>query len=224
MKKIIRLTESDLRRIVNRVLTEGSVETYVVMDGDNLTKIAKINGTTVGEILKMNPQIKDANKIYPGDKISLPKVIFKPIDKSSYLYDEKSETKTPNCVNLMVRKKNDGSVGGSPYESLKINGEVMVTYNGTVSPNYRSVTVVKDGVPFCKIPASNIGDCRSEMTLNSDMPGSDMSATLDGPVLINISGPVAPENRGTTISDANGYFCKVPSVLVPESRIRRRRF
>ena len=50
MKKIIRLTESDLRRIVNRVLTEGSVETYVVMDGDNLTKIAKINGTTVGEI------------------------------------------------------------------------------------------------------------------------------------------------------------------------------
>ena len=42
---------------------------YVVKPGDNLTKIAKAYGTTVDAIMLLNPQIKNKNLIYAGQKI-----------------------------------------------------------------------------------------------------------------------------------------------------------
>lgn len=45
---------------------------YVVQKGDTLTKIAKDFNTTVDAIMKVNPQIKDKNKIYVGEKILIP--------------------------------------------------------------------------------------------------------------------------------------------------------
>ncbi len=49
-----------------------SGRTYTVQKGDTLRKIAAWTFTTVDEILKSNPQIKDANKIYIGQVINLP--------------------------------------------------------------------------------------------------------------------------------------------------------
>jgi LysM repeat protein len=40
--------------------------------GDTLSSIARQSGTTVGELMRLNPQIKDPNKIFAGDKINLP--------------------------------------------------------------------------------------------------------------------------------------------------------
>jgi LysM repeat protein len=40
--------------------------TYKVVKGDNLTKIAKRNNTTIKELLRLNPQIKNPDLIYPG--------------------------------------------------------------------------------------------------------------------------------------------------------------
>ena len=45
---------------------------YTIKPGDNLTKIAKANGTSVDAIMKANPQIKDPNKISAGAKLNLP--------------------------------------------------------------------------------------------------------------------------------------------------------
>ena len=42
---------------------------YTVKAGDNLTAIARRNGTTVLQLLELNPNIKDANKIYVNQKI-----------------------------------------------------------------------------------------------------------------------------------------------------------
>lgn len=44
---------------------------YSVQKGDNLTKIAKNCKIPYKELVKLNPQIKDVNKIYPGDKIRI---------------------------------------------------------------------------------------------------------------------------------------------------------
>lgn len=46
--------------------------TYVVKPGDTLSKIAKRNGITLSQLLKLNPQIKDPNKIKVGAAINLP--------------------------------------------------------------------------------------------------------------------------------------------------------
>lgn len=44
---------------------------YTVKSGDTLTSIAKKNNTTVENLVKLNPQIKDPNKIYKGDKVRI---------------------------------------------------------------------------------------------------------------------------------------------------------
>jgi LysM repeat protein len=50
----------------------GTGQVYTVVRGDTLRKIAARYDTTVDAILKVNPQITNANLIYPGDKINIP--------------------------------------------------------------------------------------------------------------------------------------------------------
>jgi nucleoid-associated protein YgaU len=45
---------------------------YTVVATDTLTKIAKRFGVTIAQILAANPQIKNANNIHAGDKITIP--------------------------------------------------------------------------------------------------------------------------------------------------------
>lgn len=74
--KVINLTESDLRRIVKRVLTEQSEEDiskgkktgcYTVKKGDQLLKIANSFGITLDDIKALNG--KTNGNIYPGEKL-----------------------------------------------------------------------------------------------------------------------------------------------------------
>lgn len=51
---------------------EAQSETYRIKKGDNLTKIAKKFGTTVEALVKANG-IKDANKIFAGEDLVIPK-------------------------------------------------------------------------------------------------------------------------------------------------------
>ena len=46
--------------------------THTVASGDTLSKIAQEYGVTLEEVLAANPQIKNANLIYPGDVVTLP--------------------------------------------------------------------------------------------------------------------------------------------------------
>ena len=44
---------------------------YVVKAGDTLGAIAARYGTTVNNLMSLNPRIKNANLIYPGEAIRL---------------------------------------------------------------------------------------------------------------------------------------------------------
>src|SRR5690606_36955448 len=45
---------------------------YVVKPGDSLSLIARANGTTIATLMRLNPDIDNANKIYPGQLLRLP--------------------------------------------------------------------------------------------------------------------------------------------------------
>ncbi|HEY7935557.1 MAG TPA: LysM peptidoglycan-binding domain-containing protein [Candidatus Limnocylindrales bacterium] len=49
-----------------------SPHVYTVVSGDTITKIAKRFNVTTAALLAANPQIKNANSIKPGDKITIP--------------------------------------------------------------------------------------------------------------------------------------------------------
>lgn len=63
-------TASNIANSVKSSLSNNS--NYTVASGDTLSAIAKNNGTTVTELMKANPDIKDANKIYAGASINIP--------------------------------------------------------------------------------------------------------------------------------------------------------
>jgi LysM repeat protein len=46
--------------------------TYTIKPGDTLSKIARLNGCSLDQLLKANPQISDPNKIRVGDVLTLP--------------------------------------------------------------------------------------------------------------------------------------------------------
>tara|TARA_R110001592_G_scaffold332511_2_gene615916 strand:- start:2 stop:1666 length:1665 start_codon:yes stop_codon:yes gene_type:complete len=48
------------------------MQDYTIQKGDYLVKIAKDAEISLRDLLKINPQIKDPNKIMPGEKIKLP--------------------------------------------------------------------------------------------------------------------------------------------------------
>jgi len=49
-----------------------AAEEVTIKSGDTLTSLAKRYGTTVAELMKANPAIKDANKIVAGAKLTIP--------------------------------------------------------------------------------------------------------------------------------------------------------
>ena len=53
--------------------TEGTAGTlYTVRKGDTLWGIAKQYDVTLASLIAANPQIKNPNLIYPGDRVRLP--------------------------------------------------------------------------------------------------------------------------------------------------------
>lgn len=50
----------------------GGDDVHIVQPGDTLRQIAWLYGTTVDELMRLNPQIANANLIYPGQVINLP--------------------------------------------------------------------------------------------------------------------------------------------------------
>lgn len=66
---------SDIRKLINLVESVQDVQeaTYSVVSGDNLTKIAKRNGISLGALLNMNPELKaNPDLIQIGQKIKIP--------------------------------------------------------------------------------------------------------------------------------------------------------
>lgn len=52
--------------------TQDTSKDYLIQKGDNLTKIARANGTTIDAIMAANPQIKNRNLIYAGQTLKIP--------------------------------------------------------------------------------------------------------------------------------------------------------
>jgi GH24 family phage-related lysozyme (muramidase) len=50
-----------------------TTQNYTIRSGENLIKIAKRFGTTVNDIMKLNPAIKNSNLVFDGQVIKIPK-------------------------------------------------------------------------------------------------------------------------------------------------------
>ncbi len=89
----------------------GNRISYTIDKGDNLTKIAKANNTTIDAILKLNPNIKNPNVIYAGKTLIITN--NKPfIQKEDY---------SPNNMNLGEVRINDENIKKIDDKEIKSN-------------------------------------------------------------------------------------------------------
>jgi len=75
LARINGLADPNLIRAGSRLLLGWPDEErgrYIVQPGDTLWAIARRHGTTVEELLRLNPHIQDPNLIHPGDELTLP--------------------------------------------------------------------------------------------------------------------------------------------------------
>ena len=99
---------------------------YTIKSGDTLSAIAKRMGVRLSEIKAANPQIKDLNKIRPGQKIKVPKASIKDSSKSVYEGMSKSEM----AKLAMKKKKKSGS-----KDTFSTGGIIRANAGASVKPN-----------------------------------------------------------------------------------------
>lgn len=93
---------------------------YVVKRSDTLNKIAKTYDCEVSDILILNPDIKNPNKIYVGQKITVP------IKKSSELYSVvKGDTLSKIGIRLDVDWKDIAAINGIKFPYTIYPGQVL---------------------------------------------------------------------------------------------------
>ncbi len=117
----------------------AATDTYTVQHGDTLWKIAQKYQVGISEIIKANPQFKDPNMIYSGQKVNIPLVdpATKSIEEQVLALTNKERTKAglkPLTMNWQaarvartksedMRDKNYFShtspTYGSPFDMLK---------------------------------------------------------------------------------------------------------
>jgi spore coat assembly protein SafA len=113
-----------------------ALKIHIVQSGDSMWKIAKNYGVELDKLIQANPEIKDPNKISPGDKINIPGVMVqdKPVEPSP---GEPDRDRPPGQVIFQGRMSTFGGPddqGVGPDEglalvtpkNLKLFGDVLL--------------------------------------------------------------------------------------------------
>lgn len=118
---------------------------YTIKKGDTLSAIAKQSGVRLSELRDANPQIKDLNKIMPGQKIKLPGQTIKGSGKSIYEGMSKAEMEK-----MAMKQKARGGRGGKDISAkteadtlAMLRQEKLRRENKKTTSNYSSGGVVK---------------------------------------------------------------------------------
>jgi spore germination protein YaaH len=93
---------------------------YKVKSGDTLSQIAKNMGTTLKALMSANPQIKNANKIKPGQIIKTPtKTTTKTTPGITTISVFGKDVQVKKVGNKHYRVKKDGTLAKNPVSKLQ---------------------------------------------------------------------------------------------------------
>lgn len=126
-------------------------DTYTIQKGDYLSKIAKNCGITYDAILKANPEIKDPNKVYPGQVIRI-----------------KASATLPTTVDYIVVK-------GDTLGSIATRFGTTVAKIQALNPEIKDASKIYVGQKI-KLPANN-GSSNSGGTIPATGSQVTLSAT-----------------------------------------------
>lgn len=137
--RAMELYEQVGRQLGVRAYANGGIvgQTYTVKWGDSLGKIAAQFKTTVKNLMSLNKSIKDANKIYAGQKITVSKV---------------ANTRSSSSKSTYVMSK-DPNYGVTKYTGDYNSRSSNVNYLqqiGAYSDSYATTAMIKYARPYAK--------------------------------------------------------------------------
>jgi len=137
--------------------TSLSEDFYIVQEGESFSKIAeKMRFTYKGwsfkkrfeSLLKENPQVSDINKVFPGDKLSLPQSDEEPITLEKLSSEEDIKPKVVITKTKLERE---------PQEKVeKIEKDILKDSKRSLEKNYK-LYYVKKGETLSQIAQKTIG-------------------------------------------------------------------
>jgi LysM repeat protein len=110
----------------------SATSTYVIKAGDNLANIAKSKGTTVAELMKLNPTITNPNLIYAGKSLNLPGG-----NTGSQVADYSSVASMADANNVINETQTEDAntlAGGNEVPTRKTVDEIMADLTTKVTP------------------------------------------------------------------------------------------
>lgn len=146
---------------------------YTIQKGQSLGQIAKDNMTSIAEIMKLNPQIKDANLIYTGQQIALPS------------FNTKTTITTPTFTPSQTAKSTPVTLGQqTPLLTLnKQPASVIATSTpGQIDLN----SVAQANIPVLPKDTTFIGPMKPENVLTSPEIPTDYYTTQQNPEITAI--------------------------------------
>ncbi|QSQ20934.1 LysM peptidoglycan-binding domain-containing protein [Pyxidicoccus parkwayensis] len=146
------------------------MSSYRIKSGDTLSAIARQYGTSVGALMKANPQIKDANLIYAGKSLNIPG------SKDSF---EPSKGGKP------------GSSSGSSGTSGSSGAQTTTGVNGGKAPNGSAFDIAKaqlgKNAGSLKLEKNGVGSDMEDWVPNNVNCANFVSACLEQAGLITNS-------------------------------------
>lgn len=113
---------------------------YQIKRGDNLTKIAKANETTIDATLKLNSSIKDPNKIYAGHKLII-------TDNKPFVQKEDYSPDNMNIGSVSLGGQEIEQINGKPLKSNFFANDLGKLADTTVADGNSATKVVVDIQP-----------------------------------------------------------------------------
>lgn len=121
--------------------TNNTNNSYKLVKGDSLSKVAQNNGTTLNELLKYNPNIKNPNNVLIGQSINLPKEKkytpkVRTIQEIENLEKEYNNDTDENIINKWHERNNTNR----PYIiDDKKNNKIGIYKNGKLIKSYQAI-------------------------------------------------------------------------------------
>lgn len=110
---------------------------YTIKSGDTLSAIAKTQGTTISELMRLNPQITNPNLIYAGKSLNLPGLASGTSNAGSGVPDYSKVNDIPQANNIInENQQNDLNAGEKKNEpeTRKTVSDIMTEIQKQVQP------------------------------------------------------------------------------------------
>jgi LysM repeat protein len=161
------------------------VATYTIKSGDTLSGIAAKNGVSVASIAAANPSIKDINKIFAGNSLTIPTALPKATTPTiqSTTAQRTADVATANKYDATVANKTAAVSGGLPAGSVA----------NTVTPANNNKTTVPTGAGKNAVTVTSYKDNPDGTTTNTLSDGSTSIVRY----VKNSDGSLTPVEVGT---------------------------